>query len=75
MARHVRVTVLSPNGGEYAEVIPVTDEFELPPISDRDEWIEIEGADGSVWAMPPRLVVGIVLQPKPKEKARGGRIN
>jgi hypothetical protein len=70
--------VLSPSGGEYHNLIDVTDDYELPPISDRDDWVEIEGADGSVWAMPPRLIVGIVLSPTietARRKRRGGRIN
>lgn len=75
MARRVRITVLSPTGGEYHNNIVVKDDYELPPMSDRDDWIEIEGADGSVWAMPPRLVVGIVLEATPQKKSRGGRIN
>jgi hypothetical protein len=69
------VTVLSPAGGEYREVIDVRDDYDLPKVSDRDDWIEIEGSDGSVWAMPPRLVVAIVLEAKPKKTSRGGRIN
>ena len=76
MARRVKVTILSPNGGEFSDVIEVRDDYDLPLISDRDDWVEIEGADGSVWAMPPRLIVGIVLEKKkPQKKARGGQIN
>lgn len=73
--RRVKVTVLSPAGGEYREVIPVADDFDLPPISGKDDWVEIEGADGSVWAIPTRLVVAIVLEATPKKDAKGGRIN
>lgn len=73
--RRVRVTVLSPGGGEYRETVPVADDYELPEINDRDEWIILIGADGSEWAFPPRLVVGIVLEPAGKKTARGGRIN
>jgi len=75
VARRVRVTVISPAGGEYHNDIQVADDYDLPPISDRDDWVEIEGEDGSVWAMPPRLVVGIVLEAAPSKKTRGGRIN
>lgn len=75
--RRVKVTVLSPAGGEYQQVIEVADNYELPSISDRDDWIEIEGLDGSVTAFPPRLLVGVVLEGKATKKKphRGGRIN
>lgn len=71
----MKVTVLSPGGGEYREVIPVVDDYDLPPINDRDDWIEIEGRDGSVWAIPARYVVAVVLEAEPKKDAKGGRIN
>jgi hypothetical protein len=77
MTRLVKVTVLSPAGGEYQNDIPVADNYDLPPISDKDDWVEIEGADGSVWAMPTRLIVGIVLQgdkPLKKPARKGTRI-
>lgn len=72
------MTVRAPDSGtEYQQLIEVADDYELPPISDRDDWVEIEGLDGSVTAFPPRLLVGIVLEGKtPKKKAhKGGRIN
>lgn len=71
------MTVLSPAGGEYQQVIEVADDYELPPISDRDDWVEIEGLDGSVTAFPPRLLVGVVLEGKTAKTKphRGGRIN
>lgn len=73
----MKLTVLSPNGGEYQQTIEVADDFDLPPISDRDDWVEIEGLDGSVTAVPMRLLVGVVLEGKgAKKKAhKGGRIN
>lgn len=75
--RQVKITVLSPAGGEFHNVIPVADDYELPPIDGKDDWLEIEGADGSVWAVPVRLVVGVVLgpAPEPEKRKRGGRIN
>lgn len=74
--RRVKVTVLSPAGGEYHEAITVRDDYDLPSISDRDEWVEIEGADGSVWAIPTRYLVAVVLEAAPKKPGpKGGRIN
>jgi len=76
VSRRVRVTIISPTGSEYHEDIKVADDFDLPPFSDDADWITIEGEDGSVWAMPPRRLIGIVLEPSPtKPKKRGGRIN
>lgn len=71
------MTVLSPSGTEFAEVIEVADDYDLPSISNQDDWVEIEGVDGSVWALPPQRIIGIVLQGNaaPKKKARGGRID
>lgn len=73
--RRVKVTVLSPAGGEYRETIVVADDYDLPPMSDRDDWVEIEGVDGSVYAIPARYVVAIVLEATPREAAKGGRVN
>lgn len=73
--RRVKVTVLSPGGGEYREVITVADDYDLPPWSTGDDVVEIEGADGSVWQIPARFVVAVVLEATPKEAAKGGRIN
>lgn len=76
IVRRVRVTIISPTGSEYHEDISVDDDFDLPPMSDLDDWITIEAADGSVWAMPPRRVIGLVLEAPPtKPKKRGGRVN
>lgn len=78
MARTVRVTVLSPTGGEYQQTIEVADDYELPTISDRDDWVEIESEHGGVWALPPRALIAVVLE-DPKgtktKRKRGGRIN
>lgn len=76
--RTVRVTVLSPSGGEYQNTLEVADTFDLPTISDRDEWVEIETIHGGVWAFPTRYLVAVVLEdPKkaPKKKRAAGRIN
>lgn len=73
MARRVKVTVLSPAGGEYQNDIPVADDYDLPTISDKDDWVEIEGEDGSVWAIPTRLIVGVVLEGVAKTTKPSGK--
>lgn len=59
------MTVVSPSGHDYHEVINVTDEFVLPPIHDTDEWLEIETLDGGTYAVPTRLVVAVVVEAAP----------
>jgi hypothetical protein len=64
------VTVLSPSGTDYFEMIEVQDDFELPVIDSQDDWLEIETADGGAWAIPLRYVVSVVMEAPQKKKRR-----
>lgn len=74
--KRVKLTVIGASGTEYSQTVEVEDGYVLPPISNLDDWIEIEGADGTVVAFPPQRVIGIVLEgSRPKKIAKGGRVN
>ena len=73
--KRVKLTVIGASGTEYSQTVEVADDYDLPPITNSDDWIEIEGADGSVVAVPPQRVIGIVLEGKPKKAHKGGRVN
>lgn len=75
--KRVKLTVLGATGTEYSLVVEVEDDYDLPPITNQDDWIEIEGADGTVVMFPPQRVIGIVMEGRkpPTKAAKGGRIN
>lgn len=72
--KRVRLTVIGATGAEYSVTIPVDDGYELPLVN-MDDWVVIEGSDGSAAMVPPQRVVGIYVEAAPKKEHKGGRVN
>lgn len=72
--KRVRLTVIGSTGAEYSTEFPVDDDYELPMI-DMNDWVVIEGNDGSAAMVPPSRVIGVYVEAQPKKAAKGGRIN
>lgn len=73
MSKRVKVTIVSPSGTDYDSIINVKDDYTLPAIDGRDDWIELETEEGGMWAVPLRMVIAVVMEPPPEKKKRARR--
>lgn len=69
MPRRVKVTLTT----DHSETFLVDDEYVLDLPGADDPWLEIEKADGGIFAVPARLVVGITIEGKEEPKPRARR--
>lgn len=59
------MTVLSPSGTDYHETVRVADDYELPFLTGKDEWLQIDACGGETWSIPARYVVSVVMEKRP----------